>query len=74
MSSSARDPEAIVPLTAAVFHILLSLGDGERHGYSIMRDISAFTISRLNQTLTQQFEAWRERPISFLWRNFPLPT
>ena len=47
MSSSARDPEAIVPLTPAVFHILLSLGDGERHGYRIMRDISAHTKGKL---------------------------
>ena len=43
MPSSARDPEAMVPLTPAVFHILLSLADGERHGYSIMRDIAAHT-------------------------------
>jgi Transposase, Mutator family len=26
------------------------------------------TISRLNQTLTQQFEAWRERPLQEHWR------
>jgi putative transposase len=29
---------------------------------------SASTISRLNQTLTQQFEAWRERPLQAHWR------
>jgi putative transposase len=29
---------------------------------------SASTISRLNQTLTQQFEAWRERSLSEHWR------
>jgi len=29
---------------------------------------SASTISRLNQTLTQQFEAWRERPLLEHWR------
>ncbi len=29
---------------------------------------SASTISRLNQTLTQQFEAWRQRPLSEHWR------
>jgi putative transposase len=29
---------------------------------------SASTISRLNQTLTQQFEAWRERPLQEHWR------
>ena len=29
---------------------------------------SASTISRLNQTLTQQFEAWRARPLQEHWR------
>ncbi len=29
---------------------------------------NASTISRLNQTLTQQFEAWRERPLQEHWR------
>jgi putative transposase len=29
---------------------------------------SASTISRLNQTLTQQFDAWRERPLQQHWR------
>ena len=29
---------------------------------------SASTISRLNQTLTQQFEAWRQRPLQEHWR------
>jgi transposase-like protein len=29
---------------------------------------SASTISRLNQTLTQQFDTWRQRPLSEHWR------
>jgi putative transposase len=29
---------------------------------------SASAISRLNQTLTQQFDAWRERPLQEHWR------
>ncbi len=29
---------------------------------------SASTISRLNQTLTQQFDAWRQRPLQDHWR------
>jgi DNA-binding PadR family transcriptional regulator len=31
------------PLTPAVFHILLALADGEKHGYSIMKDVEAQT-------------------------------
>ena len=35
--------EARLPLTPAVFHILLALADGERHGYAIMREVAAQT-------------------------------
>ncbi len=31
------------PLTPAVFHILLSLVEGEKHGYAIMREIEERT-------------------------------
>src|SRR5689334_2103258 len=43
MRPSKQDPEAMLPLTPAVFHILLALADGERHGYSIMQEIAAHT-------------------------------
>ena len=29
----------MLPLTPAVFHILLALADGERHGYAVMREV-----------------------------------
>jgi len=38
-----RDPAALLPLTPAVFHILLALADGEKHGYAIMQEVSART-------------------------------
>lgn len=31
------------PLTPAVFHILLALAGGERHGYGIMQEVSTLT-------------------------------
>lgn len=36
-------PEDLLPLAPAVFHILLSLGDGERHGYALKREIARRT-------------------------------
>lgn len=36
------------PLTAPVFHILLALADGERHGYSIMQDVAKQTDGALD--------------------------
>ena len=38
-----RNPEALLPLTPAVFHILLALADGEKHGYAIMQEVGART-------------------------------
>ena len=42
------DPEILLPLTPAVFHILLALADGDRHGYSIMQEITVQTEGRLH--------------------------
>lgn len=36
------------PLTPAVFHILLALSGGERHGYGIMKQIEADTQGKVN--------------------------
>ncbi len=40
-------PEELTPLAPAVFHILLSLAEGERHGYALKREIAARTGGRL---------------------------
>lgn len=42
-----REPDTLLPLTPAVFHILLSLADGERHGYGIMKQVEADTDGRV---------------------------
>lgn len=44
----APDPQALLPLTPAVFHIMLALADGERHGYGIMLEVERLTSGRLN--------------------------
>jgi DNA-binding PadR family transcriptional regulator len=36
-------PDSLLPLTSAVFHILIALADRDRHGYSIMQDVAART-------------------------------
>ncbi|MBI1278878.1 MAG: PadR family transcriptional regulator [Anaerolineaceae bacterium] len=41
-------PEDSLPLTPPVFHILLALTDGERHGYSIMQEVNASTNGIIN--------------------------
>ena len=37
------DAEKLIPLKPDVFHILLVLLDGPRHGYAIMRDVAEST-------------------------------
>ena len=34
-----KKPDAFLPLRSNWFHILLSLVDGEQHGYGIMQDV-----------------------------------
>ena len=34
-------PSDLLPLTPAVFHILLALADEEKHGYAIMKEVEA---------------------------------
>ena len=43
MAKSKIEPESLLPLTPAVFHVLLALADGERHGYAIMQEVTAST-------------------------------
>jgi DNA-binding PadR family transcriptional regulator len=35
------------PLTPAVFHILMALVEGEKHGYSIMKDVEKQTAGKI---------------------------
>ena len=43
MAAPHKSPEELLPLTPAVFHILLSLASGERHGYAIMAEVGEAT-------------------------------
>jgi DNA-binding PadR family transcriptional regulator len=43
MAEASQDPEALLPLTPAVFNILVALADGEKHGYAIMLEIEENT-------------------------------
>ena len=43
MTDIVQDPEEFLPLTPAVFNILLALADGEKHGYRIMLEVETNT-------------------------------
>ncbi|CAN5812068.1 PadR family transcriptional regulator [soil metagenome] len=38
-----REIDAMLPLAPAFFHILIALGDKDRHGYSTMQDVAERT-------------------------------
>ena len=38
-----RDPQSLLPLTPAMFHVLVALADGEIHGYAIMKSVEELT-------------------------------
>ena len=48
MTQSNPDPESLLPLSPAVFHILLALADSERHGYGIMQEVKFRTEGRVH--------------------------
>ncbi len=42
------DPESFLPLTPAMFHVLLALADAEHHGYAIMQAVLESTDGRVS--------------------------
>jgi DNA-binding PadR family transcriptional regulator len=46
--AEARDPQPFLPLTPALFHVLLSLAGGDKHGYAIMKDVTGLTEGTVN--------------------------
>jgi DNA-binding PadR family transcriptional regulator len=44
---SEQKPEELLPLTPAVFHILLALAGGEKHGYGIMQEVATLTDDKM---------------------------
>ena len=69
-----KEIEALLPLPAATFHILMALADQDRHGYAIIQDValrtggdlklSAGTLYRSIQRMLEQglLVETRERP------------
>jgi DNA-binding PadR family transcriptional regulator len=38
-----RDPQPFLPLSPAMFHVLVALADGDKHGYAILKDVKRRT-------------------------------
>jgi DNA-binding PadR family transcriptional regulator len=48
MAMNQTSAERMLPLTPAVFHVLLALVEGERHGYAIMQEVDESTQGQIN--------------------------
>ena len=60
MSDRPRSVDHLLPLKPKVLHILLSLADGPRHGYSIMQEVSARTDGHVRVWPAGMYGALRE--------------
>lgn len=47
MSDRSKKSEPFLPLTPAMFHILLALADGEKHGYAILKEVARRTAGKV---------------------------
>jgi hypothetical protein len=77
MTDSSRplvgDAARFLPLTPQVFHILLSLHDGPRHGYSIIQDIRHRTGGEMQLTASTLYDAVARLSDQSLIQQVPEP-
>ena len=60
MSDRLRPVDRLLPLKPKVLHILLTLADGPRHGYSIMQEVAARTDGRIRVWPAAMYGTLRE--------------
>jgi DNA-binding PadR family transcriptional regulator len=73
---SDSPPESLLPLPSAVFHILMSLADEDRHGYAIIQDVAARTSGELKLsagTLYRSIQRMLEQGLIVETRERPAP-
>ena len=76
MAFNQDEIEALLPLPAATFHILMALADEDRHGYAILQDIAARTDGELQMsagTLYRSIQRMQEQGLIVETRDRPAP-
>jgi DNA-binding PadR family transcriptional regulator len=48
MTKSKRSPDTLLPLTPAMFEVLIALADGEKHGYAIIKEVARRTTGEVS--------------------------
>ena len=41
--TAKRDPQVLLPLTPAMFYVLVALADGASHGYAVLKEVERLT-------------------------------
>lgn len=59
MEKYLPDPESLLPLQPATFHILVALADRDRHGYSILHDVAARTDGKVRLSAATLYSSIR---------------
>jgi DNA-binding PadR family transcriptional regulator len=70
------EPDSFLPLPSATFHILMAVADEDRHGYGIIRDVSASTNGELTLsagTLYRSIQRMLEQGLLIETRDRPAP-
>jgi DNA-binding PadR family transcriptional regulator len=73
---SDPSPEPLLPVPSAVFHILMSLADEDRHGYAIIQDVAMRTGGELKLsagTLYRSIQRMLEQGLIVETRERPAP-
>jgi DNA-binding PadR family transcriptional regulator len=74
--TSDLKPDALLPLPAATFHILMALAEEDRHGYAIIQDVAARTGGELKLsagTLYRSIQRMLEQGLISETRERPAP-
>jgi DNA-binding PadR family transcriptional regulator len=69
-------PDSLLPLPSATFHILMAVADEDRHGYGIIQDVSASTNGDLKLsagTLYRSIQRMLEQGLLLETRDRPAP-
>src|SRR2546427_6283551 len=70
------DPDSLLPLPPATFHILLALAEDDRHGYGVIQDVAARTDGALKLsagTLYRSIQRMLEQGLIVETRERPAP-
>src|SRR5919108_3406339 len=76
MDTENPNPESLLPLPPATFHILMALSDDDRHGYAIIQEVEARTDGELRLsagTLYRSIQRMLEQGLLVETRERPAP-